>query len=185
MKPLQSVAMGLVIIVLVARWGGYDALPDPVGWLLALLGVRALPESLAARRTVLTLGGIAMTVSVITWFPGAVTTLEETDASLLWAVNLPQLGFTALLCHSLAAAATEAGDRRPAAWLRTGYLLTIVVGMLPVLVFGAGFAGLEVPAYVAAGVTLLLVVWLLFSYAGRPWARDRFADSPAKPAPPP
>lgn len=44
MKPLSSVAMGLVIVVLVARFGGYDALPDPLGWLLVLWGVRRLPD---------------------------------------------------------------------------------------------------------------------------------------------
>ena len=42
MKPLQSVAMGLVIVVLVARYGEYDALADPLGWLLVLWGVRRM-----------------------------------------------------------------------------------------------------------------------------------------------
>lgn len=181
MKPLQSVAMGLVIITLSARWGGYDALPDPVGWLLVLLGVRALPASLPARRTALVLGGIAMAVSVVTWFPEVVATLDATDDSLIWAANLPQLGFTALLCSGLSRAAAAAGDRRAASWLRTALVLTLLVGVLPVLVFGAGFDGLEVAAYVAAGGTLLLVVWLLFSYAGRGWAASRFAESPAEP----
>ena len=43
MRPLQSIAIGLVIIALRAEFGGYDALADPVGWLLVLLGVRSLP----------------------------------------------------------------------------------------------------------------------------------------------
>lgn len=185
MKPLQSVAMGLVIIALSARWGGYDALPDPVGWLLVMLGVRDLPEATPRRPALLTLGGLAMAISVVTWFPEVVTTLDATDDSLLWAVNVPQLAFTAVLCHSLAAMATAAGDRRSASWLRMAMGLTVVVGLLPVLVFGAGITSLEVPAYAAAGATLLLVVWLMFAYAGRPWAADRFQESPAKPAPPP
>ena len=44
MKPLQSIAMGLVIIALKA-WvnGEYDVLPDPIGWLLVLQGLAALP----------------------------------------------------------------------------------------------------------------------------------------------
>ena len=40
MMPLQSIAMGLVIVVLVARLdSGHDALADPVGWLLVVWGV--------------------------------------------------------------------------------------------------------------------------------------------------
>ena len=31
-------------MVLSARFGGYDALADPVGWLIVLLGLRGLPE---------------------------------------------------------------------------------------------------------------------------------------------
>ncbi len=36
MRPLGPVARGLLIVVLVARFGGYDALADPLGWLLVL-----------------------------------------------------------------------------------------------------------------------------------------------------
>ena len=38
MRPLQSIAMGLVIVALHAEFGGFDALPDPLGWVLVLLG---------------------------------------------------------------------------------------------------------------------------------------------------
>ena len=53
MKPLQSVAMGLVIIALSARFAGYDALADPVGWVLVALGVARLPAELSQRGTLL------------------------------------------------------------------------------------------------------------------------------------
>ena len=46
-----------------------------------------------------------------------------------------------------------------------------MVGLLPVLVFGARESSLEVPSYLAAGAVALLLIWLLFAYAARPWAR--------------
>jgi hypothetical protein len=40
--PLQKVAMGLVIVLVDAFFGGYDAVPDPVGWAMVLAGVLPL-----------------------------------------------------------------------------------------------------------------------------------------------
>ena len=179
MKPLQSVAMGLVIVGLTAKFGGYDALADPFGWLLVLAGVAALPESLDQRRTLLTLAGLAGAVSVAVWFPAVTDALYDADASLGWAANLPQIGFTAVLCHALAGLATEAADHRAARWLRVTRTIVIAVGLLPVLVFGAGMESLEVASYVLAGASVLLLIWLLFSYASRPWAGPAISESPA------
>jgi hypothetical protein len=172
--------MGLVIVVLTARFHGYDALPDPLGWLLVLAGVFALPDALAQRSTLLTLAGLAGAVSVALWFPAVTDALYDADASLGWAANLPQIGFTAVLCHALAALAAEAGDPRAARWLRVGRTVVIAVGLLPVLVFGAGMRSLEVTSYVLAGASVLLLIWLLFSYASRPWAASPTAQSPAE-----
>lgn len=168
MKPLQSVAMGLLIILLVAPVRGHDLLADPVGWVLVLLGVRDLP--VARRRPLLALGAVAGAVSVAVWFPEVATRLADGDPALLWSANLPQLALVLLLCHELAERARAAGDTRASAWLRTLRLLAVVVAVLPPLVFGAGVAALEVPAYVAAQLLLLVLVWLGFRYAARPWA---------------
>jgi hypothetical protein len=173
MKPLQSIAMGLVIIVLSARFQGYDALPDPVGWLLVLLGVRALPTDLAHRSALLALAALAGVVAAVVWFPVVTEHLYDADASLGWAVNLPQLLFSALLCHVLAARAAAAGDGKAARWLAMTRTALVVVGLLPVLVFGAGLESLEVTSYLAAGVVALLLIWLLFAYASRPWTGVR------------
>ncbi len=169
MKPLQSIAMGLVIIVLSARFQGYDALPDPVGWLLVLLGVRALPTDLAHRSQLLALAALAGVVAAVVWFPVVTEHLYDADASLGWAANLPQLLFSALLCHVLAARAAAASDVKAARWLAMTRTALVVVGLLPVLVFGAGLESLEVTSYLAAGVVALLLIWLLFAYASRPW----------------
>jgi hypothetical protein len=169
MKPLQSVAMGLVIVVLVARFHGYDALPDPVGWLLVLVGVRALPRTVPHRDALLGLGALAGVVSAVVWFPSVTDALYDADASLAWAANLPEVLFGALLCHALATTAEEAGDGRAARRLRLARTALLVVALLPVLVFGAGLSSFEVTSYVAAGLVMVLLICLLFAYAGRPW----------------
>lgn len=182
MKPLQSIAMGLVIVVLVARFHGYDALPDPVGWLLVLLGVRALPPAVPHRDSLLWLAGLAGAVSVVVWFPAVTDALYDADASLAWAANLPEVLFGALLCHALAATADEAAtgsagadraaaaDPKAARWLRLTRTGMLVVAVLPVLVFGAGLTAFETTSYVAAGLMAVLLICLLFTYAGRSWA---------------
>ncbi|MFC4785924.1 hypothetical protein ACT8ZV_15710 [Nocardioides sp. MAHUQ-72] len=170
MKPLQSIAMGLLIVVLSARFGGYDALADPVGWLLVVIGVRALPGGVPHR---VPLGGLAVlagAVSAVVWFPAVTEALYDADASLGWAANLPQLAFSVLLCHALAAAADVATDARPARRLRLLRTALVVVGLLPVLVFGGGLDSFETTSYLAAGLVAVALVWLLFRHASAPWA---------------
>lgn len=170
MKPLQSVAMGLVVIVLSAPFHGYDALPDPLGWVLVLVGVNALPAALTHRGNLLALAALAGLVSAVLWIPSVHTGLEDADPSLAWAASLPQIAFTVLLCHALAALATESGDARATRWLAFTRTAAIAVGLLPVLVFGAGVDSLELTSYLAAGAVAVLLIWLLFTYSGRPWA---------------
>jgi len=172
MKPLQPIAMGLVIIVLSARFRGYDALADPAGWLLVAVGVSALPARVAHHGTLLRLAALAGVVSAVLWFPAVTDALDDADPSLAWAANLPQLMFTALLCHSLAGAAADAGDASASRWLSSARTAVVVVGLLPVLVFGAGLASYEVATYLAAGLVAVLVTGLLFAYGSRAWARS-------------
>ena len=181
MKPLQSIAMGLVIVLLTAPLaGGYDALPDPAGWILVLLGVRGLPGDLPRRGAVFTLAWLAAAVSVALWFPGITDAAYSTHPSLGWAVNLPQLGFAALLCHSLATCAVAAEDRKAGSWLRMAMAGFVAAAVLPVVVFGAGVASLEITMYVGAALILIALIWLLFAYSARPWAVDQTTDHPAE-----
>ena len=170
MRPLQSIAIGLVIIALRAEFGGYDALVDPVGWLLVLLGIRSLPVAPERRRSLFAVAAVAGVVSVPLWIPGVSDAIEDVHASLLWVANLPQLGFAALLCHCLVGRAAEAGDNRAAAWLKFLRVGFVAVALLPVLVFGAGVDALEVPTYLLATVLLLTLIFLLFAWSPRPWA---------------
>ncbi len=167
MKPLQSVAMGLLIVALTARVQGYDALPDFVGWVLVVLGARRLGLS-----DLLTgLVGAALAVSLVVWWPPVQDALGELHPSLWWAATLPQLAACAQLCRELATRSAAAADRRATAWLRTATVLVGVSAAAPVIAFSADSSD-DVLAAVyaaAAGVVLLLIV-LLFSYAARPWA---------------
>lgn len=176
MLPLQSVAMGLLVVALSARFGGYDALADPLGWVLVVLGVRRLP-GLSRARDLLVLAVVALVVSCVVWWPATSEWLDDQHPSLRWALTLPQLGMQVLLAHELSLRARAAGDRPAARWLRQVLVAVVLVGLLPVLVFATGSELLEVWSYVAAALVAIWMIWLLFVCAPRPWARE--AEAPA------
>ncbi len=169
-KPLQSIAMGYVFIALYARFNGYDAYADPVGWALVLNGVYRLPADLPRRGGVIYLGWLAGLVSIPLWIPAVIDALEDADPSLAWAADLPQFGFGLLLCLALSQAAEADGDLRAANWLRMLVTVIAVVAVLPVLVFGGGIEALANPASLAVQVVYIVLVWLMFQYSGRVWA---------------
>ena len=173
MRPLQSVAMGLVIVLLAPRFAGYDALPDYLGWVLVLLGVAGLPPDVERRPVLLALAALSLVVAVPLWWPGTSDALYDVHPSLGWAANLPQLGFAALLSLVLARRGAAAGDGRAGAWGRTAATCFVVAAALPVLVFGGEVEGLEVPAYLFATVALIVLICLLFAWSGRPWVQRR------------
>jgi hypothetical protein len=167
-KPLQAVAMGLVIVLLSAPVRGYDVLPDPCGWLLVLVGLTSLP--VPQRRSLRTLAWVSLAVSVVVWFPAARDSLNVTDLALAWAAGLPELVTLILLAHALAQVAGLAGDQPARSWLRTARTLLVVVAVLPPVVLGGGVASLDGALGVVGSLVLLLLIVLLFRYAGRPWA---------------
>ena len=169
-KPLQSLAMGYVFIALYARFNGYDAYADPVGWALVLHGVHRLPAETPSRTGLGYLGWLAGLVSIPLWFPAVIDALEDADPSLAWAVDLPQFGFGILLCLSLAKAAIDDDDPRAARWLRMLATAITVVAVLPVLVFGGGMDELADPAGLAVQIVYVALVWMMFQYSGRVWA---------------
>ncbi|WP_148615416.1 hypothetical protein [Nocardioides rubriscoriae] len=170
MKPLQSIAMGMVVILLVVPVGGYDVLADPLGWVLVVLGVRRLPEDVELRSTLLGVAVLAGLVSVPLWVPAVVDALDDADESIAWAVNLPQFGFYVLLSHTLFRAATAAGDKGAATWWSSLVLAFGAVVALPVLIFGGGLTGLEGLAGVLVGLTPTVAIVLAFVHSGRAWA---------------
>lgn len=170
MLPLQSIAMGLLVVALSAPAGGYDVLADPLGWVLVLLGVARVPEG---RGLLLALAGLALVVATVLWFPAVRQPLVGGDPALTWGANLPQLAFTAALLWRLRADARAGGDVRAANWLRTTLVAVVVIGLAPAVVFGGGqgdTASLAAATYIAAGFAIVLVIVLLFAYARREWA---------------
>jgi hypothetical protein len=167
------VAMGLVVVLLTAPVHGYDVLADPLGWLLVLAGLSrltALPD--ARRGTLRRLATAALLVSVVVWVPAARDGLSVTDASLAWAASIPELLTVIVLAHVLAQAARDAGDPGARRWLQTSRTLMIVVALVPPVVLGGDLDSLVGAATLVGSLSLLLLVVLLFRYAGRPWAAD-------------
>jgi hypothetical protein len=167
-KPLQAVAMGLVVVLLNAPVNGYDLLPDPGGWVLVLIGLSwlAVPQ----RRTLRTLATVSLVVSVVVWIPSARAELNLADKSLAWAASIPEILTILVLVHALAGAAGSAGDRSARSWLLTMRLLMLVVLLLPPVALGGGVHALVVSTAVVSNLSLVLLVVLLFRYSGRPWA---------------
>ena len=104
------------------------------------------------------------------WFPATQEALDRNDESLRWAVNLPQVIFSVLLSHRLAALARRAGDAKAAAWQRTAMVLNAVLAAATVLAFASGADHLLPAIYAVAAGVVLLVIILLFAHADRVWA---------------
>lgn len=170
MIPLQPVALGLVVVALLVDGGGWDLLPDPLGWALVLVGTRALPDTVRRRPALLTAAALALLVSAVVWPPGVADAVAATDESLSWALSLPQLAYLVLLSDSLRHAALRAGERGRSAWFAATEALAVAAAVLPVLVFGGGVEALAGTAVLVAGLTLLLMVVLTLTCARAGWA---------------
>lgn len=166
MLPLQKVAMGLVIVVVDPSFGGWDGLPDPLGWVLVLLGLAALTDRVDGARTLTLTAWVALAVALGT-YPPAVT--DHLGASYGWLLSLPQVVFCALACRAFAPYAEDRAGR-----LRWLFWAFVVVGVAPVVVLGGGVEALLVPAAGLAVLSASYLVYQLFRLAGRPrFVRDR------------
>jgi hypothetical protein len=166
MTPLQKIAMGLVIVVVDADIAGYDGVPDVLGWLLVLLGVRGLPP-LPSRGTLLGFAAAAAAVSVALVPRDLVDGLPEYAG---WALSLPQVAFSFVLCQALADLQRTADPRlaRRFAVLRWVFA---VVALGPVLLYGGGLDVLLVPLAVLTVLANLALIYLVFRASvvvGRP-----------------
>jgi hypothetical protein len=152
--PLQKVAMGLVIVLVDAFFGGYDAVPDPVGWGLVLAGLLPLRPRLDGGSGLVMVAGLCLVVSVATYPPQVSSLLDESGG---WALSLPQLAFSFMLCTALAPVSDWLSGRCTV--LRWVF---VAVAAGPVLVFGGGVEVLRSPiALLVVGANIYLV-YLLF-----------------------
>lgn len=155
MASLQTVALGLVIVFLDVPPDGFDWIADPLGWLLVLAGIHAardrLPESAGLRYA----GWACFGIAVLTWPAWSVAQLTD---SIGWLFSLPTIAWSVLFCDA-AMRVTQDGTRAVFTWLRPGFVLA---GILPGLVFLAGWDGLALPATIVIlvlDVALVLVTW--------------------------
>lgn len=175
-SPLQRIAMGLVLIFGSAQfpaephpaWEHYDALPDPIGWVLVLLGVRALARSRPHFDVVGWPAWTAAAVSVPLWFPQLTHRLSDPGS---WALSLPQLVFCFLLARSIA---EQAEAQRPADTYvskRFGLLMWAfaVAAVLPPIAIGGGVAALDTTTVAVNYVIDIAFVYYLFRVHRREW----------------
>ena len=183
MTPLQRVAMGLVVVV-IDTLGGYDLLPDVLGWALVLWGLAGLPGD----RSGLRYSAVFAAVTSVVLYPPAVhEPLAHADPSLQWAASLPDLVFALLLARALmrlAQSGDQAGDRsgdrprdrRLAGRMRLLVTVTGVLAVAPVPVFAAGAEDLLPAATLLVQLMWLWLIWNLFAFHARPWLN---AEPPA------
>jgi hypothetical protein len=176
MSPLQRIAMGMVIVVGTAYfppdpspgWEKYDALPDPLGWLLILYGVFALVRADKVFDSTRWLALVAAAVSVPMWFPQV---NHQLDASGGWFASLPQVAFCLVLAREIGmlGARQEPTDRfvvKRFGLLVWGFAL---VAVLPVVAIGGGLEQLETPTAVLATLVTVAFIYHLFRVHRREW----------------
>jgi hypothetical protein len=152
--PLQGIAMGLVIVLVDASFGGYDGVPDPLGWLLVIWGVRRLRPVVAEARVLLVLAAVSLVVSVVTYPPQVVERLDESGG---WALSLPQLAFSFAL----------AGAVGPVSgWLEKRFRIMrpvfVALAVAPAVVIGGDLDALRSPLALVVAAANVYFVYLLF-----------------------
>lgn len=206
MTPLQKIAMGLVIVVLPANfphdphpvWRFYDALPDPIGWALVVVGVWALAAGTGLDLTVVKwLAVVALLVSVPLWFPQVNHLLvpefnPRIQVSGQWFLSLPQTLFGLFLSRVIGRSGQQHTPREVYVAGRFGVLTWGFAAcvVLPVVAYGGGVDALETPALVLIGVVNIALIFYLFmvhrrEYLGGPGPRDytrRAADAHEPPS---
>lgn len=176
MSPLQKIAMGMVIVIGFAmfpanpspEWLQYDALPDPIGWVLVLLGVFALARAEGAFESSRWVAGLAAVVSMPMWFPQL---HHQLDDSGLWFASLPQIAFCLLLAREIGVAGTRQSPPDVYVAKRFGLLVWgfAVLGVLPVVAIGGHVDQLKDPTEMLSWLVSLAFVYFLFRVHRREW----------------
>jgi len=112
---------------------------------------------------------LCLLVSVPTFPPDSVDTLDPT---LGWLFSLPTLAFCFLLCDALGDTPPDSfPPRRGAsltAWFRWLRVAFVVLGVLPLVVYLVGWDWLTIPTAVAAVLTNIVLVFLLWAAGEEP-----------------
>ncbi|MFL6061171.1 MAG: hypothetical protein ACJ72E_08070 [Marmoricola sp.] len=189
MSPLQKIAMGLVIVFVPANFEiahhVYDALPDPLGWLLVLSGMKALRAHLDVD-VAYWLTWVALVISVPLWVPQLTEHLPDIPdhlrtaseqaqatkaASIAWALALPQSVMSALLVRAIGQEAIGRQPRDTFVAGRFGVLLWGLVAtiVLPPVAYGGDVANLVTPTLIGVGLVNAALIYYLFRVHRREW----------------
>jgi hypothetical protein len=146
----------------------YDALPNPLGWLLVLSGTFALARADETFDSSRWLAALAAVVSVPMWLPQVNHLL---DASGEWFASLPQIAFCLFLSREIAM--TGARRSPPDSYVSKRFGLLgwgfVVLGVLPVLALGAALQQLRNPTELVAWVVNVTFIYHLFRVHRREW----------------
>ena len=173
--------MGLLIVFIPATFeiGGqpWDALPDPLGWLLVVAGLRALGKTLDVD-LITWLAVVALIVSVPLWVPQFVDVLPHTagddagvEPSVQWALFVPQALFSLLLAKTISGTATLRTPRDVFVAGRFGVLIWAFAACiaLPPIAYGARIEPLVDPTLYLIALVNLVFVYYLFRVHRREW----------------
>jgi hypothetical protein len=181
------VALGLLLALGDLRLQGLDLLPDPLGYLIALAGLRRLGAHDSRFRMTTAAAAVTGVLSL--------ADLVETDDALVGSVQtgygVAQTVLLVLLCLALRGRAGEAGDTRSASRLSSFAVALSVLGVVVLLLLtvlsGADDAGdvlgAGVPLLVVGLIDLAVALWLvlvLLRLRREPWAQEE----PVRAAPP-
>ncbi|MEO5653967.1 MAG: hypothetical protein ABIN79_12450 [Marmoricola sp.] len=179
MSPLQKIAMGMVIVIGNAlyppnptpSWEQYDALADPLGWLLVIAGTVALARANPALSSARWWAGLAGAISVPAWFPQLNHLL---DASGEWFVSLPQIVFCLLLARDIGlGGASRPPPDGPDTYVARRFGLLVwgfaLVAVLPVVTIGGGVSALAGTTLMVSTLVSVTFVYLLFRVHRREW----------------
>jgi len=166
MTPLQKVAMGLVIVIVDARFEDFDAVPDVLGWVVALVGLRDLRERLDGVGWLLFAAAMSTAVAGAELWPGA---MDSLDKSTGWFLSLPQLLFSVLMCQAMTVLA-EVDD--PATARRFGWLRWVFGALMlaPAVGYGGGVEAVVKGGELVTIAANVYLVYLLFKVSRQPYA---------------
>lgn len=167
-QPLLLVVLAFLIIVLRPEFGGYDGLPDAIGWLLLAIAAGQLPEDAPRRGLMVGCALLAVVPAAVMFRTSVNEAVRDLDPALAWAIGLPGVAFSILFCLGISWLARE--DRMASVlwkYLAFGWVASAI---LPIVVEGGGLHSLD-DVY-ASVITLaqLGLFGLALWHAWRPWA---------------
>ena len=167
-KPLRLIGLGLLMLLILPNYRGWDLLPDWLGWTLVLIGSAVFTRTMTSNRPLLWAAVGAIISAAVLWPPEWNDAINDAPKSVLWAILLPRVAWSVLFC--LACSARAWREPVSSVWWKYLAIMHIAVGVLPILVYGGGMTGLEDTLRTLDLLALICTMALAFWHSGRAWA---------------